>query len=161
MIIRRYQPSDRPRLLEITAEVFGPVAIVGLIEQQFGLRNGVPWQECKQAEVAAEIAAHPPGTFVAEVEGEPVGYVTTELDRQTLTGHVHNVAVAADHQGKGVAKAILDAALDYFQAEGMIYSQIETLTCNERGQAFYPRLGYREVGRKIYYFMRIADRRRI
>ena len=160
MIIRRYQPSDRPRLLEITAEVFGPAAIVGLIEQQFGLLNGVSWQECKQAEVAAEIAVHPEGTFVAEVEGEPVGYVTTELDRQTLTGHVHNVAVAADHQSKGVAKTILDAALDYFQAEGMMYSQIETLDCNERARLFYPEVGYEEITGKIYYFMPLAGRRR-
>ena len=59
MIIRSYQPSDRQRPLEITAEVFRPVAIVQLIEQQFGLFNGVPWQECKQAEFGAEIAAHP------------------------------------------------------------------------------------------------------
>ncbi len=158
MIVRKYQPSDRRLLLQITAEVFGAVAMPALIERKFEVRNEVPWQQCKTEEVAAEIEASPEGTLVAEVAGEPVGYVTTELDRQMLTGHVHNLAVATGHQGKGVGKALLDAALDYFGAEGMIYSQIETLTCNERGQALYPRLGYGEVGRKIYYFMRLADR---
>ena len=57
-----------------------------------------------------------------------------------------------------MGKALLNAALDYFEAEGMMYSQIETLTCNKRGQAFYPRLGYQDVGLKICYFMRLADR---
>ncbi len=158
MIVRKYQPSDRPRLLQITAEVFGAIAMHALIERKFEVRNGVPWQQCKTEEVTAEIEASPGGTLVAEVAGEPVSYVTTELHRQTLTGHVHNLAVAAGHQGKGAGRALLDAALDYFEAEGMIYSQIETLTCNEPGQALYPRLGYGEIGRQIYYFMRLADR---
>ena len=159
MNIRNYRPSDRERLLAITVEVFGPVSLAAFLEQRFGVLNGVPWQRIKQEEVAMEIDANPGGTFVAEIAGVPIGFVTTGLDPETLTGHIHNLAVAADHQGQGGGKALLKAALDYFQAEGMMYSQIETLDCNERAQLFYPRVGYQDVARKIYYFMPLAERR--
>ncbi len=113
------------------------------------------------AEVAGELEDNPGGTFVAEVSGEVVGYITTELDQDSATGRVRNLAVAAQYQGRGVGKALLNTALDYFEAVGMMYSQIETLTCNQRADRFYRQVGYREVGRKIYYCMCITDRRRI
>ncbi len=159
MKIRKYRPSDRERLLAITAEVFAPASLAALVEQRFGVRNDVPWQQLKQEQVAAEIDGDPAGTFVAEVAGAPIGFATTGTDAVTLTGHIHNLAVAADQQGRGMGKALLSAALDYFQTEGMMYSQIETLDCNEPAQLFYPRMGYQEVARKIYYFMPLAKRR--
>ena len=159
MNVRKYQPSDRERLLAITVEVFGPVSLAAFLEQRSGVLNGVPWQQLKQEQVATEIDVNPVGTFVAEIAGAPIGFVTTGLAPETLTGHIHNLAVAANHQGEGVGNALLKAALDYFRAEGMMYSQIETLDCNERAQLFYPRVGYQEVARKIYYFMPLAERR--
>jgi len=159
--IRRYQPRDRQRLLEITTEVFAPVSISAAIERKLGVLNGVGWQQRKRADVSADFETNPGGTFVAETGGETVGYVTTDTDQETQTGHIRNMAVAARHQGKGVGKALLDAALDYFEAEGMMYSQIETLACNERGQHFYQQAGYQEVARKIYYCMHISDRKHV
>lgn len=159
MNIRKYRPSDRERLLAITAEVFAPASLAALLEERFGVLNDVPWQQLKQEQVAAEIDADPAGTFVAEIAGAPIGFATTGTDAETLTGHIHNLAVAADHHGQGVGKALLSIALDYFQAEGMMYSQIETLDCNETAQLFYPQMGYQEVARKIYYFIPLAKRR--
>ncbi len=161
MHIRRYEPCDRQRILEITAEVFEPVSLFAAIQRKFGVLNNTTWQERKMAEVAGELEDNPGGTFVAEVSGEVVGYITTELDQDSATGRVRNLAVAAQYQGRGVGKALLNTALDYFEAVGMMYSQIETLTCNQRADRFYRQVGYREVGRKIYYCMCITDRRRI
>ena len=161
MKIRRYQTADRERLLEITAEVFGPVSVFAAAEREFSVINGVHWQERKRAEVAAQFEATNQVTLVAEIDGGPVGFVTTVLGYETLTGYIANLAGAADHQSRGVGKALINAALDYFAAEGMMYSQIETLACNERGKSFYPKVGYQEIARKIYYFMRMADRPQI
>ena len=55
-----------------------------------------------------------------------------------------------------------DEADEYFsnfellhKEKGMLYSKIETLEQNTIGLAFYPKLGYEEVARQIYYFMKL------
>ena len=71
-----------------------------------------------------------------------------------------NCGHATSGRGQAVGRTALSAALDYFEAQGMMYSQIETLEANERGQRLYSRCGYREVARKVQYFTRQADRKR-
>ncbi len=158
MNIRRYQSSDRDRLVEITLRVFAPVSIDAAIQQRWGLLNDVSWQDRRAAAIDADLQANPDGVFVAERRGEVVGFITTTLDDHTRTGRIPNLAVASDHQGQGIGKALMTAALDYFQQSGMIYARIETLTTNEVGQTFYPQVGFSEVSRQIYYFMRLEDR---
>lgn len=59
----------------------------------------------------------------------------------------------------GVDRALLGVALDYFETEGMIYSQSESLTRNEPRQRFHQQADYQEVACKIYYCMHISDRK--
>ena len=91
-------------------------------------------------------------TFVAEVDGEVVGYVATRIYSSVLTGHVANMAVARQYQGIGAGKALMAAALDHFRKEGMKYARIETLEQNEKGRHIYPSFGFKEIGRQIFYF---------
>lgn len=159
MLIRPFQDDDREAVLDIAARVFEPVSIDAAIERCFGRLNGTTWQERKRRDVAAELDANPGGCFVAEADGEVAGFVTTAIDRQAAVGYIPNLAVAADRQGEGIGTRLLSHALDYFEAEGLQYCRIETTTTNERGMRLYPRMGYREVARKIYYFMNLADRK--
>ena len=41
--------------------------------------------------------------------------------------------------------------MQHFRDEGMEYARIETLQQNERGRRFYPKLGFEEVGRQVFY----------
>ena len=59
-----------------------------------------------------------------------------------------------------MGRTALSGALDYFGAQSMMYSQIETPECNKHGQRWYLRCGYREVEHKVHYFTRQADRKR-
>ena len=158
MNIRKYRSPDRDKLIEITLDVFEPFSIDAAIERQFGRLNGVGWQKRKAAEIDGDLRANPDGVLVAEIEGEVVGFITTTIDNQAKTGRIVNLAVAGGHHRRGIGKALMTAALDYFQESGMIYAKIETLTSNEVGQTFYRRVGFQEVIRQIHYFMQLEDR---
>lgn len=159
VIIRAFAEKDRQALCDITVSVFEPVSIDAAIERAFGRLKGTTWQDRKVAAIHADLDNYPEGCFVAEEGEEVIGFVTTHVNRSTGVGRILNLAVAGEHQGRGVGRALVSRALDYFEQQGLQYSQIETVTANERGQRFYPKMGYTEVARQIYYFMRLSDRR--
>jgi ribosomal protein S18 acetylase RimI-like enzyme len=150
--IRPYREEDRERLKEITVAAFPGVSIDRLIEEQFGLLNGVDWAARKRQSIDADCDAHPAGILVAEAaDGRVIGYITTRVNPETRLGWIPNLAVEPDCQGTGIGKQLMQAALDYLRASGMTHAKIETLTTNERGQAFYPSFGFVEVARQIHY----------
>jgi ribosomal protein S18 acetylase RimI-like enzyme len=154
--LRPYREADRERLKEITIAAFPGVSIDRLIEEQFGLLNGVDWAARKRQSIDADCDAHPAGILVAEAEdGRIVGYITTRLNPETGLGWVPNLAVEPDCQGTGIGKQLMQAALEYLRAAGMTHAKIETLTANERGQAFYPSFGFVEVARQIHYVRKL------
>ncbi len=162
MRIRTYRDADRPYLHQITAASFQDASIHGKLERMYGRLRGTTWAERKCREIDADIAQEPEGVLVAEGEdGTVVGYITTTTDEMSGIGRIPNLAVAPGQQGKGIGKALINAALDRFEQTGMELVKIETLATNETGQALYPRFGFRELVRQIHYVMRTEDARRL
>jgi ribosomal protein S18 acetylase RimI-like enzyme len=157
--IRPYLPCERDLLCDLAVEVFEGVAIDHALEARFGLLNGTTWQERKRRDIAGDLDANPAGCFVAEVPGQVAGFIKTSVDHATGAGRIPNLAVSGEHQGRGLGRALLTRALDYFAEEGLRHAQIETLDTNERGQHLYPALGFGEVARKIHYSMALDERR--
>ena len=62
-------------------------------------------------------------------------------------------AVDARYRARGVGSTLIQHAIDWMRAQGMAMAKIETLAQNERGQALYPRFGFKEVARQIHYVM--------
>jgi ribosomal protein S18 acetylase RimI-like enzyme len=156
--IRTYHPADRSRLQEITAQTFGPVSIDRNMEQLLGPFGAGGWQARKLDAIADDCRAQPDGVFVAEAAGTPghvVGYVTTRLNRAASIGWIPNLAVDPAYQGKGLGRALLDHAIEFFRTSGMQVAKIETLEQNAVGQALYASLGFTEVARQIHYAMRL------
>ena len=73
-------------------------------------------------------------------------------ERTGSIGHIRNLAVTPAEQGHGIGRALIDHALQHFRRQGMRAARIETLEQNERCAEFYPRLGFTEVGRQVFYF---------
>jgi ribosomal protein S18 acetylase RimI-like enzyme len=153
MKIRVYQPGDLARVQQITVDSFEGVSIDRNIERDFGLVAGKDWRERKARDVTTDCEVHPQGVFVAEEEGEVVGYITTRLDAFTKIGRIPNLAVDERFRGKGLGGDLIRFAIDWMRERGMSLAKIETLVQNERGQALYPRFGFREVARQIHYVM--------
>jgi ribosomal protein S18 acetylase RimI-like enzyme len=156
MTIRPFRPQDLPRLQEITAQTFGPVSIDRNMERLLGPFGHGDWSTRKVAAIADDCGAQPDGVFVAEDEsGEVIGYVTTRLNPTSRIGWIPNLAVDPGQQGKGLGRALLLHAIDFFRRSGMQVAKIETLEQNPVGQKLYPSLGFQEVARQVHYAMRL------
>lgn len=159
-MIRLFRESDRARLKVITAEVFGPAAVDYYLERRFGPIQGRDWAWRKARHIDDDIRGNAGGIFVyengeASGEGTVVGYITVALDRDAGIGRIPNLAVAAEAQGRGVGRALVEHALDYLRAEGMLLARVETLEGNAAGEYLYPTLGFERVIRQIYYVTQI------
>jgi GNAT superfamily N-acetyltransferase len=64
--------------------------------------------------------------WVAEADGEAVGFVTATLHHATGIGEIYMPAVDPRHQGGGIGTALTETARNWFQASGMRVAMIET-----------------------------------
>lgn len=96
----------------------------------------------------AEILTNPPYyVFVAEEDRVIVG-TTTLLAEQKIArgggicGHIEDVAVHADHQGKGIGSKLLTTAIDKARELGC-YKII--LDCSDANMSYYEKFGFTKV----------------
>ena len=158
-MVRTYKPENLDKIKEITVICFEGVSIDHNIEKKFGQFAETDWKARKAAHVDEDAAVNPEGIFVWEENGEVIGYITTRLFPDALIGQIPNISVLPGHQGKGIGKALMKAAFDYFDAQGMKVAKIETLDQNDIGRNFYPSTGFKEVAHQIHYAMPLSDRK--
>ncbi len=157
-MIRAYRPDDLETLQEITVICFDGVSIDQNIEAKFGRFGERDWKARKAEHIREDAAANPEGILIYEEQGEIAGYITTRVDPDSKIGRIPNMSVLPAYRGRGIGKALLTAALDTFEQQGMTAARIETLEQNDVGQSFYPHAGFEEVARQIHYAMALKDR---
>lgn len=156
MKILTYSDADLEALRQITAICFDGVSIDQNMEKLFGEISGKDWRWRKMRHIDADAVANRDGIFVAEVDEEVVGYITTHVDHEAKVGGIPNYAVLPEHQQKGIGLALARRAIDYLKEQGMECIRIETLEQNPVGTSFYPKLGFTEVARQIHYAMPVT-----
>ena len=154
-VIRSFCPDDLEAIKAITIEGFEGVSVEHGIELQFGEIAGHDWRWRKARHVDEDVKEQAAGIFVAEVDGEILGYISTRLDPEAGKGRIPNLAVAASARGQGIGRKLIGRALEYFRTEGMAVAVIETMASNPVGQSLYPSCGFEEVGRQIHYACRL------
>jgi ribosomal protein S18 acetylase RimI-like enzyme len=153
--IRRYRTDDLHTLRQITVDSFGSVALDQMLEERLGQWNDRGWKMRKADHIDEDCTLNPDGCFVAEREGEILGYITTRIDPVNEKGRIPNVAVVEKARGLGLGRRLIHHALDYFRERGMKVAQIETMASNVIGQNLYPSCGFQEIGRQVHYAMRL------
>lgn len=159
IVVRDFRPGDLPAMKAITALAFDGVSIDQGIEEQFALVNHHDWQWRKARHLDDDVARDGAGVFVAEREGQVVGYITTWQDREAGIGHIPNIAIAAEFRGHGLGRQLIEHALNHFRRGGLSHAKIETLVQNEVGNHLYRSLGFREVARQIHFVASLAGPR--
>ncbi len=122
---------DLRRVMAIEQSVFPEPWSHGVFVSELSLRKGRAYR-------------------VARIGKETVGYVGLMFVEEEA--HVTTVAVAPEHQGKGIGTQILLGAVRIARDEGARHVSLEVAVGNERAQALYRRFGFAPVGiRKGYY----------
>jgi len=153
--IRHYRPDDLPILRQITVDSFGSVAFDQMMEDRLGIWNGRDWKARKADHIDDDCTTNPDGCFVAERDGQILGYITTRLDQVNSLGRIPNLAVVEAARGLGLGRRLIHHALDYFRETGMKVAKIETMASNVIGQNLYPSCGFEEIGRQVHFAMRL------
>ena len=86
------------------------------------------------------------GMLVAEDDGEIVRYVAvgraTRLESNRHVADIRGLAVAPDHQGRGLGRALVQAALDAARERGARKVTLRVLAPNTAARALYESCGF-------------------
>lgn len=148
--------SQRPNLRIRAASAADKDFIISLVPRlaEFG---PPPWRDAAQMNaVDAEVLAgrldqRPPGTavFVAEDEaGVRLGFIHLQTDTDYYTreehGHVGDIVVTPEGEGRGVGRALLEKGEEWARAQGFRWLALHVFAQNRRAREVYRRLGYGE-----------------
>ncbi len=157
IVIRGLRSEDQAAVEAITAEAFRGVSIDEVIEQRFGPLRPLSWQTIKSTAVGAEVREQAAMCFVAELDGEVIGYITTAVSQRTSTGHIPNIGIARGYRGLGLGTRLIEYALAYFRQQGLRLARIETLVQNSVGDYLYRKLGFQEIARQVHFAQSLVD----
>ena len=86
-------------------------------------------------------------------DGAPLGFVHLGAEREFFTGapegYVANLALADATQGRGVGRALMEAAEAWTRSRGMRRLTLYVFAGNDRARGFYARLGFGEDSLKL------------
>ena len=151
LVIREVEPADHEGIERITLSVFGPSTFERNVEEIYGRIGGKDWKWRKMRHLASDLADPCGRCLVAEMDGAVVGYVTIKLDAEAAIGVIPNLAVESDFAGFGIGSKLIDSAVKVMTQAGMEVARIETLEQNQIGQHLYPKQGFTEFARQIYF----------
>jgi GNAT superfamily N-acetyltransferase len=141
MLIRLYEPRDRPAVEELTPRLC--VGAAAWIDVDAMLASVQRWVRDSLEHAADDEHA----VFVAEDAGRVVGFVTA-AQRRHFTGareaYVGELVVAADAEGRGAGRALMGAVEEWARGRGVERVSLETGAANAAARRFYAALGYAE-----------------
>ncbi len=155
--IQRAANSELSQVIQLTIDAFEQVSFESNIESDFGVINGMSWQDRKADHIRADFNDPDGRVLLAKQFGQTIGFVSVRLNRTSKIGVIANLAVAAGARNAGVGRILIQAAIDEMTSEDMELARIETLEQNEAGKSLYPKLGFREIARQIYYCQDLRD----
>ncbi len=126
--------------LNVRAMTEADVAAVALLERE-NFSN--PWTESMIEEELALDCSH---YFVAEREGEVLGYVGVQIILDE--GYITNIAVSRAHRRCGVASCLMET----LRTLPVSFLSLEVRTSNAPAIALYEKFGFQQCGlRRGYY----------
>lgn len=90
--------------------------------------------------------------FVAEVDGQPAGYLSCHL-RADGRGEIGIVAVAPAAQGRGLGGSLLDTALSWFAEKGCRHITVVTQGRNASAQRLYQSRGFLTANVQVWHHL--------
>lgn len=123
------------------------------------LLHGEDWRDHHAAEMREILESDSMRTWVAEVDGQPVGFVAARVvDPARQIGEVRIVGVDPAVQRQSIGKALIRHAEVWLQEQGMVVAFVGTGgdTGHAPSRSLYESLGYR-LFPSAQYFKVVAD----
>ena len=99
--------------------------------------------------------------LVADLDGAVVGFVSVSV-KQHWAGdrdaYIGELVVDATHEGQGVGRALVGAAVRWAQERGLSRITLETGAANRRARQFYATLGFEEEDIRLTRLLGLAVR---
>ena len=144
-LIRNPQEADIPEILDYLRVSAGETDFLLRYPEEYGRYT----PEGEKALFERMNTADNEAMLICLVEGKIAGTCHIRWNKALKTGHRASIGIALlkEYWNQGVATEILTRLIE--AAPGMGFSQIElsVVADNERAQALYRKLGFREIGR--------------
>ena len=118
----------------------------GFLESLDSLRKASDLEENNAKRVLKKIRSNQNHVImVADLDGQIVGSITLLIEPKFihqggLVGHIEDVVVRSELQGKGIGEQLVNAALEYAKNHGC-YKTI--LDCDDNVKPFYEKIGFK------------------
>ncbi|AWR85371.1 aminoglycoside 6'-N-acetyltransferase [Meiothermus taiwanensis] len=125
----------------------------------FALRTAL-WPDSAddfELEVSKILNNHRLASFVAEQNGQLVGFVEVSLRdyaegcESSPVGYLEGWYVVPEHRKTGIGRRLVQAAEDWARAKGCSEMASDSELSNTQGQQAHARLGYQEVERMVCF----------
>ncbi|WP_370617595.1 mycothiol synthase [Mumia sp. Pv 4-285] len=143
VVLRTWRDADAAGLLAVNARAFASHPEQGAMDEaDLRARMAQPWFD-------------PEGLFVAERDGEVVGFHWTKIDPAPAqggdVGEVYVVGVDPSEQGRGLGKALTLRGLHHLVGTGVARIDLYVEGDNTPALATYHGLGFVEAARDVLY----------
>jgi GNAT superfamily N-acetyltransferase len=81
--------------------------------------------------------------WVAEAQGRRLGFLGAQIDGDRL--HIEQLQVLRDHQGRGIGRRLLAAAIDAARSAGLVSVTLTTFRSVRWNAPFYASAGFSET----------------
>jgi ribosomal protein S18 acetylase RimI-like enzyme len=153
--VRPTVAADHPAIVDLALLAWAPV--FASIEQALGPtvfgRTTPDWRAAQAAAVREALTDEAMTSWVAVVDDRVAGFATVVTHPNESTGEVHMIAVHPGFQRRGVARALMDAAVAHITASGMTVAMVATGgdPGHAAARALYEALGFTPLPLVQYY----------
>ena len=151
--IRHATPRDAAALVELARAVGS--------EPEGWLITDGEWRTASdERRYLRALRRHPhAAVLVAETPGGIVGRLSVARDPHPASEHVADLGlmVAHDHRGRGIGRALMEAAEAWARSAGVRKIELHVFPHNEAAIALYERLGYEREGFRRRHYRRGAE----
>ena len=102
---------------------------------------------------------NPTSSFVAEDDGKIIGVIMSGHDGRR--GYIHHTAVLPDYRNQGIAKKLVDNAMNALDKEGINKVGLVAFERNEIGNGFWENIGFVVRDDLVYRNKNIHELQRI
>ena len=152
--MRPATPADADAIGRVQVETWR-VAYQGLLPDDVIARFDLEARQRLWRDGLARVPRPGSATFVAELDGEVVGFASVGRSREDeaeTEGELYAIYLHPSRWDQGIGRALLERAEESMRAYGFERAILWVMEGNERGERFYRAAGWQHDGRKVDAF---------